>query len=129
MSQMISLKIDGESILVPAGTTVMDAAEQIGIHIPRLCYHPDLSLEGNCRVCVVAVEGFDHGLASCATTAWEGMEVQTNSPMIRQARRDIVELLLDNHPKDCQTCDRDGNCELQNLSYRMGVRERLFEGK
>ena len=76
MSQMISLKIDGESILVPAGTTVMDAAEQIGIHIPRLCYHPDLSLEGNCRVCVVAVEGFDHGLASCATTAWEGMEVQ-----------------------------------------------------
>ncbi len=129
MSQMINLKIDGESILVPEGTTVMDAAEQIGVHIPRLCYHPDLSLEGNCRVCVVAVEGFDHGLASCATKAWEGMEVQTNSPMIRQARRDIVELLLDNHPKDCQTCDRDGHCELQNLSYRMGVRERLFEGK
>ena len=129
MSQMINLKIDGESILVPAGTTVMDAAEKIGIHIPRLCFHPDLSLEGNCRVCVVQVEGFDHGLASCATKAWEGMEVQTNSPMIRQARRDIVELLLDNHPKDCQTCDRDGNCELQNLSYRMGVRERLFEGK
>jgi iron-only hydrogenase group A len=129
MSQMINLKIDGESILVPQGTTVMDAAEQIGIHIPRLCYHPDLSLEGNCRVCVVAVEGFDHGLASCATQAWDGMEVQTNSPMIRQARRDIVELLLDNHPKDCQTCDRDGHCELQNLSYRMGVRERHFEGK
>ena len=57
------------------------------------------------------------------------MEVQTNSPEIRQARRDIVELLLDNHPKDCQTCDRDGNCELQNLAYRLGVRERLFEGK
>lgn len=129
MSQMISLKIDGETILVPEGTTVMDAAERIGIHIPRLCYHPDLSLEGNCRVCVVAVEGFDHGLASCATKVWDGMEVQTNSPMIRQARRDIVELLLDNHPKDCQTCDRDGHCELQNLSYRMGVRERLFEGE
>jgi iron-only hydrogenase group A len=129
MSQMINLKIDGESILVPAGTTVMDAAEKLGVHIPRLCYHPDLSLEGNCRVCVVEVDGFSHGLASCATKAWEGMEVQTNSPMIRQARRDIVELLLDNHPKDCQTCDRDGNCELQNLSYRMGIRERLYEGK
>src|ERR1035438_500435 len=129
MSQMINLKIDGESILVPAGTTVMDAAENPGGHIPRLCYHPDLSLEGNCRVCVVEVDGFSHGLASCATKAWEGMEVQTNSPMIRQARRDIVELLLDNHPKDCQTCDRDGNCELQNLSYRMGIRERLYEGK
>ncbi len=68
-------------------------------------------------------------MAACSSQVWDGMEVQTNSPEIRQARRDIVELLLDNHPMDCQTCERDGHCELQNLAYAMGVRERLFEGR
>jgi len=66
-------------------------------------------------------------LAACSSEVWEGMEVQTNSPAIRQARRDIVELLLDNHNMDCQTCERDGHCELQNLAYSMGVRARHFE--
>ena len=126
---MINLTIDQEPIQVPAGTTVLKAAEQLGIHIPRLCYHPNLSLEGACRVCVVQVEGFNHFLTACSQEVWEGMEVQTNSPQIRQARRDIVELLLDNHPMDCQTCDRDGQCELQKQAYRLGIRERLFEGK
>jgi iron-only hydrogenase group A len=126
---MINLTIDQEPIQVPAGTTVLKAAEQLGIHIPRLCYHPNLSLEGACRVCVVQVEGFNHFLTACGQEVWEGMEIQTNSPQIRQARRDIVELLLDNHPQDCQTCDRDGQCELQKQAYRLGIRERLFEGK
>jgi iron-only hydrogenase group A len=126
---MINLIIDGEPITVPAGTTVLKAAEELGIHIPRLCYHPNLSLEGACRVCVVQVEGFNHFLTACSQEVWEGMEVQTNSPQIRQARRDIIELLLDNHPMDCQTCDRDGQCELQKQAYRLGIRERLFAGK
>ncbi|MCE5301958.1 MAG: [FeFe] hydrogenase, group A [Planctomycetaceae bacterium] len=125
----ISLKIDDVPITVGEGTTIMEAAEQLGIHIPRLCYHPDLSLAGSCRVCVVDVKGMGFYMTACSTQVWEGMEVQTNSPAIRQARRDIVELLLDNHPKDCQTCDRDGDCELQNLAYSMGVRARHFEGK
>lgn len=125
----INLTIDGNKISVPEGTTIMEAAEQLGIHIPRLCYHPDLSLAGSCRVCIVDVKGMGFFMASCSVAVWEGMEVQTNSPEIRQARRDIVELLLDNHPKECQTCERDGNCELQNLAYAMGVRERLFEGQ
>jgi iron-only hydrogenase group A len=125
----INLTIDDEPIQVPAGTTVLKAAEQLGIHIPRLCYHPNLSLEGACRVCVVQVEGFNHFLTACGQEVWEGMQIKTNSPQIRQARRDIVELLLDNHPMDCQTCDRDGSCELQKQAYRLGVRERLFEGK
>jgi len=125
----INLTIDGNRISVPEGTTIMEAAEQLGIHIPRLCYHPDLSLAGSCRVCIVDVKGMGFFMASCSVAVWEGMEVQTNSPEIRQARRDIVELLLDNHPKECQTCERDGNCELQNLAYAMGVRERLFEGQ
>ena len=113
----ISLKIDDVAIEVEAGTTIMDAAEQLGIRIPRLCYHPDLSLAGSCRVCIVDVKGMGYYLAACSSQVWEGMEVQTNSPEIRQARRDIVELLCDNHNMDCQTCERDGRCELQNLAY------------
>lgn len=125
----VSLTIDDKPVSVPSGTTVMDAAELLGIRIPRLCYHPDLSLAGSCRVCIVDVEGMGFFMASCSVAAWDGMVVRTNSPEIRQARRDIVELLLDNHSKDCQTCERDGNCELQNLAYAMGVRRRLFEGR
>ena len=125
----IGLTIDGQKVNVPSGTSIMDAAEAIGVHIPRLCYHPDLSLQGSCRVCIVEVKGVPFFMASCSVTASEGMEILTNSPEIRQARRDIVELLLDNHPKECQTCERDGRCELQNLAYDLGVRERLFEGE
>ncbi len=125
----ISLTIDGNPLTVDEGTTIMRAAEQLGIRIPRLCYHPDLSLVGSCRVCIVEVKGMGYYMASCSVEVWEAMEVETNSPEIRRARRDIVELLLDNHPRDCQTCERDGNCELQNLAYSMGVRKRLFEGR
>ncbi len=125
----IELTIDEQTVKVPEGTTILEAAEAIGIRIPRLCYHPDLSLAGSCRVCIVDVEEMGFYMAACSVKVWEGMVVKTSSPEIRQARRDIVELLLDNHPKDCQTCERDGRCELQNLAYELGVRERLFEGK
>jgi iron-only hydrogenase group A len=127
--KLINVLIDGTAMSVPEGTTIMDAAEGLGIHIPRLCYHPDLSLAGSCRVCVVDVKGMGYYMPSCSVKVWEGMEIQTNSPEIRQARRDIVELLLDNHNWDCQTCERDGSCELQNLAYTMGVRRRHFEGE
>lgn len=125
----INIKIDDNAISVDEGTTVMEAAEHLGIRIPRLCYHPDLSMAGSCRVCIVDVAGMGYYMASCSVKVWEGMEVQTNSPEIRQARRDIIELLLDNHNKDCQTCERDGHCELQNLAFAMGVRRRHFEGE
>ncbi len=128
-NKMINLTIDGKQVSVPEGMTIMEAAQTLGIHIPRLCYHPDLSLMGSCRVCVVDVKDMGFYMASCASQVWEGMEVETNSPEIRQARRDIVELLLENHPMDCQTCERDGRCELQNLAYSMGVRERLYKGE
>jgi iron-only hydrogenase group A len=126
---MIRLTIDGRPVEVEAGTTVMEAAEKTGIHIPRLCYHPKLSVEGACRICIVEVKGMRTWPVSCATKVSEGMEVTTASPAIRQARRDIVELLLDNHPMDCQTCERDANCELQNLAYQLGVRDRQFAGE
>jgi len=125
----INVTIDGTPVTVPEGTTIMEACEELGIRIPRLCYHRDLSLMGSCRVCIVEVKDMGFYMTSCSQKVWEGMDVQTNSPDIRQARRDIVELLLDNHPQDCQTCERDGNCELQNLAYSLGVRARHFEGK
>jgi iron-only hydrogenase group A len=127
--KQVTLTIDDVKLTVDAGTTILEAAEQLGIRIPRLCYHPDLSLMGSCRVCIVDVKGMGFYMAACSSQVWEGMEVQTNSPAIRQSRRDIVELLLDNHPRDCQTCERDGHCELQNLAYSLGVRARHFEGK
>jgi NADP-reducing hydrogenase subunit HndD len=125
----VTLTIDGHRLTVPEGTTIAKAAERIGIRIPTLCYLSHLSIPGACRVCIVDVKDMGYYMAACSVQVWEGMEVVTNSPEIRQARRDIVELILDNHPTDCQTCERDGNCELQNLGYALGVRERFFEGE
>ncbi len=127
--EKINITIDETKLQVDKGSTIMEAAELLGIKIPRLCYHPALSVEGACRICIVQVDGARNFLPSCATKVAEGMIIRTNSPEIRQARRDILELILDNHPMDCQTCDRDANCELQNLAYSLGVRERIFEGR
>jgi iron-only hydrogenase group A len=125
---MTHLTIDGRPVEIEEGATILEAAEKIGIRIPRLCYHPKLSLEGACRICVVEVKGMRNWPAACATKVREGMDVVTGSPAIRQARRDMVELLLDDHPMDCQTCDRNSNCELQSLAHQLGVRDRCFEG-
>lgn len=126
--KFINATIDGLPVSVPEGTTIMEAADSIGTHVPRLCYHPILSKEGACRICVVEVEGARNFIPACATKLTEGMSIKTNSPVIRETRRDLVELLLDNHPQECLTCVRDGNCELQNLAYKLGVRDRLYEG-
>lgn len=125
----VSVTIDGRAVTVPEGSTIMEAADRAGIHIPRLCHHPELGTEGACRVCVVEVEGVRNLVASCAFPAMPRMNVRTSTPELRRIRRDIVELLLDSHPMDCQTCERNGNCELQHLAYVTGVRERLFEGE
>lgn len=127
--KQITLTIDGQQITVPEGTTVMQAAEKLAIRIPRLCYHPRLHMEGSCRVCLVEIDGFRRPMASCTFPVFEGMVVRTNTPEIRETRKTVVELLLDNHPEDCQTCERDGNCELQYLAYSSGVRERHYEGE
>lgn len=128
-TKKVTLTIDGHALTVPEGTTIMQAAEKLAIRIPRLCYHPRLHLEGSCRVCLVEVEGQRRPVASCSFPVYEGMVVHTNTPEIREIRRTIIELLLDNHPEDCQTCERDGNCELQYLAYSSGVRERLYAGE
>lgn len=128
-AKKVTLTIDGHVLTVPEGLTIMQAAEKLAIRIPRLCYHPRLHLEGSCRVCLVEVEGQRNPVASCSFPIYEGMVVHTNTPEIRAIRRTIIELLLDNHPMDCQTCERDGNCELQYLAYSSGVRERYYEGE
>jgi len=127
--KMINLTIDGQKAAVPAGTTVMQAADGIGIHIPRLCFHPKLSTAGACRVCVVEIDGQKNFPVSCATAAAEGMNVKTNTPAIREARRDIVELILDNHPRDCQICEKNEDCDLQELANLFGIRDLRFDGE
>lgn len=131
MSNETKLKvwIDGRETVATEGMTIMQAADTISIRIPRLCYHPDLSILGACRVCLVEVEGQRNPVASCAFPVSNGLKIKTSSPLLRRLRRDVVELILDNHPKECQICARNGNCELQSLAYDLGIRERLFEGE
>ncbi len=126
---MITIYINDKPYKVEEGQTIMQAADKVGFRIPRLCYHPKLSIEGACRVCIVEVEGAKNYVASCAFPVSEGMKIKTNSEELRRARRDIVELILDNHPQDCHTCERDGICELQRLAFSMGIRKRHFEGE
>ena len=129
MAKKITISINDKEYTVTDDQTIMQAADRCGYHIPRLCYHPKLSIEGACRVCIVKVEGMKNYVASCAYPVADGMKIYTNTKQLRQARRDIVELLLDNHPEDCHTCERDGNCELQRLAYAMGIRHRHFSGE
>jgi len=129
MADKIKIFINNKEYEVAEGLTIMQAADNCGYHIPRLCYHPDLSIEGACRICIVEVEGSNDYVASCSYPVSDGMKIHTNTKDLRRARRDIVELLLDNHPTDCHTCERDGNCELQRLANAMGIRNRHFEGE
>lgn len=128
-TKKITLTIDGRALTVAEGTTIMQAAKKLAIEIPHLCYHPRLHVEGSCRVCLVEVEGLRNPVASCSYPVFEGMVVHTNTPEIREIRKTIVELLIANHPMDCQTCERDGNCGLQYLAYVSGTRERPYEGE
>jgi NADP-reducing hydrogenase subunit HndD len=129
MNEKIAIYINGKEYRVEPDQTIMQAADQLGFHIPRLCYHPKLSIEGTCRVCIVEVEGMRNFVASCAYPVNKGMKIRTNTQELRRARRDIVELLVDNHPMDCHTCERDGICELQRLAANMGIRARHFMGE
>ncbi len=119
---LINLTINNVPVSVGEGSTILDAAHKINMHIPTLCYHPDLRMAGNCRVCVVELTGSKELVTACSTAVTEGMIVSTNSPKVRTARKTIVELLLSEHNADCTKCYRNGNCELQWLAseYRIG---------
>lgn len=117
----ITLTIDDQEIKVKAGKTVLQAAQEVGINVPTLCYHPDLTLHGSCRVCVVENVDNSRLVASCVTPAMDGMKISTRSARARRARKRNVELLLANHPNDCLGCDRNGTCELQDITHEMGI--------
>jgi len=126
MSKIVNLTINGIDVSVEAGTTILEAAEKLKMKIPTLCYHKDLCIAGNCRVCVVEVVGSRKLIAACSTPVSEGLEIKTNSLMVRNARKDIIELLLAEHNADCTKCYRNGNCELQDLAAEYKITNKDF---
>ena len=113
--------IDGKQIEVAPGTTVIQAAEQLGIRIPRFCWHPDLTVDGNCRICLVEIEKMPKLQIACNTQVTDGMVVQTSSPKAKEAQRTTLEFLLINHPIDCPVCDQAGECYLQDQYMTHGL--------
>ena len=118
---MPRLSIDGREASVPEGTTVIQAAETLGIFIPRYCYHPGLSIAGNCRICLVDVEKFPKLQIACNIPVTEEMVVHTKSEKAEAGRRAVLEFLLANHPLDCPVCDQSGECDLQNFYMNFGL--------
>ncbi len=131
--EMINLTIDNKPVVVKKGTTVLEAATSIGIHIPTLCYMKldDLNIEnkpGGCRICVVEVKGRRNLAPACCTDAAEGMEISTHTIRAINARRTVMELILSDHPSDCLICAKSGNCDLQDMAHRLGIREIHYKG-
>ena len=118
---MPNLSIDGHEVSVPEGTTVIQAAEKLGIFIPRYCYHPALSVAGNCRICLVEVAKSSELQIACNLPVSEGMVVYTKSDKAEDGRRGVLEFLLANHPLDCPVCDQSGECDLQNFYMNFGL--------
>jgi ferredoxin len=137
--KMIKFSINGKELEVEPGTTIIRAAEKAGIAIPRFCWHPALSIAGNCRMCLVKIEKNPKLQISCNTTAAEGMVVSTDTEEVKEAVRGVLEFILINHPLDCPICDQAGECWLQNyymdndldyygLLYRMKQKTRYNVG-
>ena len=132
----VTLTIDGQQVTVAKGKTVLQAAIEAGISVPYYCYHPGISIDGSCRVCVVKIEKMPKLQTSCSTTCTEGMVVSTRDPETVAARAGVFEFLLLNHPLDCPVCDKGGECPLQDFSYTFGPAEsrmdfprRVFDGE
>jgi len=117
---MPKITIDGKTVEVEAGTTVIQAAEKLGIELPRYCYHPGLSIVGQCRICLVEIEKMPKPQVACYTPVTDGMVVHTQSEKALRARKDVLEMLLVNHPLDCPVCDQAGECWLQEYYMRIG---------
>ena len=134
--ETVTLTIDGRPITVPKGRTVLQASIEAGISVPYYCYHPGISIDGSCRVCIVKIEKMPKLQTSCSTLCTDGMVVQTQVPEVVDARAGVFEFLLVNHPLDCPVCDKGGECPLQDFSYTFGPAEsrmdfprRVFDGE
>lgn len=125
--ELIKLRINGIPVEASPEETILSVAGKIGIDIPALCHHPKISSSGACRICLVEINGVP--MTSCTTFPENGMEVITNSPYIEHLRRDIIDLILSDHPYDCMVCQKTGECELQELAYKYGIRKPIFSGE
>ncbi|MBQ9081717.1 MAG: (2Fe-2S)-binding protein, partial [Clostridia bacterium] len=126
---MVNLKINGISVSVEEGSTILQAAKVAGVEIPTLCYLSGVAHSGSCRMCVVEATGARGLVAACEYPVTEGMEVQTNTEKCRRSRKMTLELLLSTHKKKCLSCDRSRSCELQRLSLEYGADEDKFEAE
>src|SRR5450830_1862403 len=122
-TEMITLTIDGYEVTVPVGTSLMRAAAEYGVNIPKLCATDSLEPFGSCRLCLVEIEGRRGYPASCTTPAEAGMVVRTQSAQLQEIRKGVMELYISDHPLDCLTCPANGNCELQDMAGVTGLRE------
>jgi iron-only hydrogenase group A len=125
----IEVEVNGKKIEARKGDTILAALNRNGIKVPTLCHMKGLSPSGSCRMCVVEVEGLENLVTSCSYPVDEGMKIRTHSTRVLKARKSLVELLLSNHPDDCLYCERNGNCELQDLSIELNIRERRISGR
>ena len=123
----VNIRINGEAVQVPEGTSILKASEQVNAKIPVLCYHPDLPAWAACGICVVKMENSPKMVRACATPVSEGMGVITHDPELHEIRRTVIELILSTHPNACLMCGRNGNCELQQLAADFGIREQPYE--
>ena len=127
--EIVTLTIDGVEVKTKKGTTILQAAKEVGIDIPTLCFLKDINEVGDCRMCIVEVEGRKGFATSCIQTVEEGMVVHTHTPNVLEARHVILDLIISNHAKDCLTCTRSGNCELQNLAVKFNIQNVEFPGE
>ena len=123
MENTVNVKINGLDYQVPAGSTILEAAHSVGREIPTLCYLKEINAIGACRICVVEVKGARSLVASCVFPVNEGMEIRTNSPKVIEARKTTLELILSTHKKECLSCVRSQNCELQKLCKDYGIED------
>ena len=134
--ETVTLTIDGRQVTVEKGKTVLQAAIESGISVPYYCYHPGISIDGSCRVCIVKIEKMPKLQTSCSAVCSDGMVVSTRTQEVVDARAGVFEFLLINHPLDCPVCDKGGECPLQDFSYTFGADQsrmefprRVFDGE
>jgi NADH-quinone oxidoreductase subunit G len=125
-TKQITFSLNGQKVTAPAGTLVIEAAKREGVEVPSFCYYPGLSLQAACRMCLVEVEKAPKLQTACTLIAVEGMVVKTDTPQVHKARKDMLEFLLSNHPLDCPVCDKGGECELQDMTFRYGLDHSRF---
>ena len=124
--KQITFTLDGRQVATAPGTLVIEAAKTQGIEVPSFCYYPGLSLQAACRMCLVEVEKMPKLQTACTLVATEGMVVKTDTPQVHSARKNMIEFLLSNHPLDCPVCDKGGECELQDMTFRYGLDKTRF---